>query len=321
MILTLITLGKLLELVAKGKTTSAVRRLIDLTPKTVTVIKDGEEIEIQAKDLMIGDVLIVKRGENVAADGVIVDGELSVDESSLSGEPIPRDRNVGDEVYGGTTAVFGYAKIRAEKVGETTVIAGIIRMVKEASGSKAPIARAADKVAAVFVPAVLGIALITFIVWMLIGSGVGEALTHAVAVLVISCPCALGLATPVAVMVGTGVGARHGILFKNAEALELSGKIKTVCFDKTGTLTEGAPTLAETVTYGVEKQKTIALCAALERLNEHPLARAVVKYAEAEKIASYEAENYSACTRRWAQEVGLSPKGRPSPLARLSHAR
>lgn len=285
MILVLITVGKLLEALAKGKTTSAIRALMDLAPKTATVIRDGKETVIPAKDILVGDIFVVKRGENIAADGVIVEGEISVDESALTGESLPKDMSVSASVLGATTVLSGYAKIRAEKVGEKTAIAEVIKMVKEASGSKAPVAKAADKVAAVFVPAVLAISLLTFAVWMIIGKGVGFSLARAVTVLVISCPCALGLATPVAIMVGTGVGAARGVLFKNARALEAAGKIKAVAFDKTGTVTEGTLEVTDIFGISVDNDSLIRLSISLEEKSEHPLARAIVRYKEEKGIS------------------------------------
>lgn len=283
MILVLITVGKLLEARAKGKTTSAIRSLMDLTPKMATVVRDGVEVVIPAKDISVGDIIIVKRGENVPADAEICEGELSVDESALTGESIPRDLGVGDTVLGATTVLSGYAKLRAIKVGEQTAIAEVIKMVKEASGSKAPVAKAADKVAGVFVPVVLCIAFVTALIWMLVDGEIGYALARAVCVLVISCPCALGLATPVAVMVGSGVGAKHGILFKTAASLEASGKIKTVAFDKTGTVTVGKPAVDSVIPIGATEEELIRCAYSLEIKSEHPLAKAVVEFAKNEK--------------------------------------
>ncbi len=295
MILVLITVGKLLEALAKGKTTSAIRELMDLSPKTATVIRDGKETVIAAKDILVGDVFIVRRGENIAADGVILEGEISVDESALTGESLPKDMTVSASVLGATAVLSGYAKIRAERVGEKTAISEVIKMVKEASGSKAPVAKAADKVASVFVPTVLAISLITFIVWMLIGRGVAFSLSRAVTVLVISCPCALGLATPVAIMVGTGVGAKRGVLFKNARALEAAGKIKAVAFDKTGTLTEGEPEVVDIFGISVESDCLIRLAISIEEKSEHPLARAIIRYKEENQISDFpKSEDFKA---------------------------
>ena len=295
MILVLITVGKLLEAIAKGKTTTAIKELLDLSPKSAVVIRDGVETKIDAKDILVGDIIVVKRGENIAADGIVIEGEISVDESALTGESIPKDIEVGESVLGATTVLSGYAKIRAERVGEKTAIAEVVRMVREASGSKAPVAKAADKVAGVFVPFVLAVSLITFIVWMIIGKDFGFSLSRAVTVLVISCPCALGLATPVAIMVGTGVGAGRGILFKNARALEAIGKIKAVAFDKTGTVTEGAPEVVSVIGISKSEAELMRLVIALEEKSEHPLARAIMRYKEERGITNLpEAEQFKA---------------------------
>lgn len=278
MILVLISLGKMLESIAKGKTTSAIRALMDLTPKSVVVIREGIETEIPVRDIKAGDVFIVKKGMNIACDGIVIDGEISVDESALTGESLPKDAPSGSFVYGATSVLSGFAKIRAERVGEETAIAEIVRMVKEASSSKAPVAKTADKIAGVFVPGVLLVSLVTFTLWAIFGSDISAAVTHAVTVLVISCPCALGLATPVAIMVGTGLGARHGILFKNATSLESAGKIKIVAFDKTGTVTEGKPEVCDVVSYGMDTARLMAVAGAIEEKSEHPLAVAVVNF-------------------------------------------
>ena len=287
MILVLITVGKLLETIAKGKTTSAIKKLMDLSPKMATVIRNGEEVLIPAKDIMPGEIFIVKRGENIPADGVVIEGEISVDESALTGESIPKDMTVGASALGATTVLSGYAKLKAERVGEKTAISEVIKMVKEASGSKAPVAKAADKVAGVFVPSVLLISLITFIVWLCVGKDIGFSLSLAVTVLVISCPCALGLATPVAIMVGTGVGARRGILFKNARALESSGRISAVAFDKTGTITEGSPEVTDIIGFSLSDDELMQTVISLEEKSEHPLARAVMRYKEERGITEY----------------------------------
>ena len=285
MILVLISIGKLLEAHAKGRTTTAIRALMDLTPKTATVIRDGEEILIPVSEISVGETVVIRRGENIPVDGVLTEGNISVDTSALTGESIPVDKKAGDSVLGATTVSSGYAKLRAERIGEETAIAEIVRMVKEASGSKAPIAKAADRVAGIFVPTVLAISLITAIIWLISGATFGYALARAVCVLVISCPCALGLATPVAVMVGSGVGAKCGILFKNAAALEMSGKIKTVAFDKTGTLTEGKPEVTAVYAAGDERD-FLAYVRALEETSEHPLAHSAVAYIKEKGIAA-----------------------------------
>ncbi len=294
MILVLITVGKMLEALAKGKTTSAIRALMDLTPKTATVIRDGNEVVIPAEEILVEDVFIVKRGENIPADGEIIEGSISVDESAMTGESIPVDKNQKSRVFGATTVLSGYAKVRALKVGEECAMAKIIAMVKEASGSKAPVAKAADKVAGVFVPIVLLISLVTFVVWMLVSGEVSDAVGYAVSVLVISCPCALGLATPTAVMVGSGVGAKHGILFKTAASLEAAGKIRAIAFDKTGTLTEGKPEVVDIISAGVSLDILIKYAASLEAKSEHPLSFAVTKYANDKNISLLPAENFTA---------------------------
>ena len=289
MILVLITVGKLLESVAKGRTTSAIRSLMDLTPKTAIVIRDGAEVEIPVAQIKCGDIFIVKKGDSIACDGVLKEGEILIDESALTGESLPKDVLVGGNVYGATLVLSGWAKIEARRVGSETAIAEIIKMVKEASSSKAPVAKTADKISGVFVPAVLLLSLITFCAWALAGADISDAIARAVTVLVISCPCALGLATPVAVMVGSGVGARHGILFKNAASLEVSGKIKVVAFDKTGTITEGSPEVSDVKAFGVTEAEVVSAVTAIERKSEHPLAKAIVNYCE-EKAYSLEKE-------------------------------
>ena len=294
MILVLITVGKLLEGAAKGKTTSAIRALMDLAPREATVLVDGKEKTVPISEVKKGDLLVAKRGSSIPVDGVIERGELSIDESMLTGESVPVDKSVGDEAYGGTVVLSGYAVLRAAKVGSETAIAGIIRMVKEASGSKAPVAKAADKVAGIFVPLVLLIAFVTAAVWMIAENDIATALTHGVTVLVISCPCALGLATPVAIMVGSGVGARSGILFKNAASLEASGKIKTVAFDKTGTLTEGKPSVTDVIRGSVTERDLISLAASAEQKSEHPLASSIRRFAEENGIDTFSSESFTA---------------------------
>lgn len=284
MIPVLITVGKLLEARAKGKTTTAIKSLMDLTPKIATVEREGVEISIPASEIRVGDTVIVRRGENIPSDGELIFGELAVDESALTGESMPRDKEIGDVLFGGTCVLSGYAKFRATKVGEETAIAEVIKMVREASGSKAPIAKVADKVAGAFVPAVLFIALITVAVWLISGTEFGFSLARGVCVLVISCPCALGLATPVAIMVGSGVGAKNGLLFKTATSLEGAGRVNVVAFDKTGTLTLGEPSVSEVITYGIDTSELIAAVATMERASEHPIARAIVSYAESDGI-------------------------------------
>ena len=281
MILTLITVGKMLESKAKGKTTDAINALISLSPKTATVIRDRKEVIIPADQVVVGDIFVLRPGETVPVDGVVLDGNSSIDESALTGESVPVDKQIGDAILAATTNQSGFLRCRATKVGQETTIASVIRMVEDASSTKAPIAKVADKVSGIFVPAVITIAIITFTVWMLIDHDLSHALSRAISVLVISCPCALGLATPVAIMVGSGVGAKHGILFKNAEALELTGRGKIVALDKTGTITSGKPRVTEVIpAKNVDKNHLLKLAYSLEKQSEHPLAHAVCDYAE-----------------------------------------
>lgn len=299
MILALITLGKMLESRAKGKTTDALKGLISLKGKYATVIIDGEERVIFVDDVKVGDVFVVRPGESIPTDGEIVSGSGAVDESMLTGESLPRDVTCGDEVYGGSINTTGFITARATKVGEGTVLSNIIEMVKEASSSKAPIAKLADKVSGVFVPSVLMISLITLVGWLIARESFGYAIARAISVLVISCPCALGLATPVAIMVGSGVGARRGVLFKTAAALEESGRVKTVVLDKTGTLTRGEPRVCDVIpAEGVSEQRLLSLAASLEKGSEHPLGRAVVLYAEQKGIETIPLEDFESWTGR-----------------------
>ena len=298
MILALITLGKMLEARAKGKTTDALKGLVALKGKYATLVTDDGEKVISVDDIKIGDILAVKPGESIPTDGDVVSGEGAVDESMLTGESLPRDVVAGESVYGGSINKSGYITIRATKVGEGTVLANIIKMVKEAAGSKAPIAKLADKVSAVFVPTVMTVSLLTFIGWMIFKADVGYAIARAISVLVISCPCALGLATPVAIMVGSGVGARRGVLFKTAASLEEAGRVKIVVLDKTGTLTVGAPEVCEVIPSGVDEDTLIRTALSLERMSEHPLARAIVAYADAHGIAPLEVEGFKSLTGR-----------------------
>ena len=280
MILTLITVGKMLEARAKGKTTDAINSLIKLSPKTATVVRDGIEIKIPAKEVRVGDVFLVRPGESIPVDGVVIEGVSSVTEAALTGESIPVDKQEGDRVLAATVNTTGFMRCRAEKVGEDTAIASVIRMVEDAGATKAPIAKVADRVSGVFVPIVISLAIVTFAVWMMINGDFPHALERGISVLVISCPCALGLATPVAIMVGSGVGARLGVLFKNAEALELTGRARTVVLDKTGTITKGQPEVTDVIPISVSERELISLAWSLESGSEHPLARAVCKYAE-----------------------------------------
>ena len=276
MILTLITLGKLLEARAKGRTTDAIRALMQLAPKTAIVLREGVECEIPLDEVCVGDVFVVRPGENIPVDGVVLSGESAVDESALTGESLPVDKRAGDRVSAATSNRSGVLRCEATRVGEGTTLSQIIRMVEEASATKAPISKLADRVSGVFVPIVMGIALLSFVVWLLANQTVGYALARAISVLVISCPCALGLATPVAVMVGNGVGAKHGILFKTAASLEICGKTDVVVLDKTGTLTVGVPSVTDVIlSVGVEESELFTLAYALEKNSEHPLSGAI----------------------------------------------
>ena len=274
MILTLITLGKFLETRAKGKTGDAIRALMDLRPETATVLRDGTEITIPAQQVQVGDVVVVRSGGRIPVDGIVVEGRAAVDQSALTGESVPVEKEVGDSVAAATINTAGFLKFRAQKVGEDTTLQQIIRMVEEASGSKAPIARMADKIAGVFVPVVMGIAVLAFAIWMILGKGLEFSLTTAIAVLVISCPCALGLATPVAIMVGTGKGATMGVLFKNGAALEQLHNVNTVVLDKTGTLTTGKPVVTDVL---AQCDDLLQIAAALEKQSEHPFAKAILE--------------------------------------------
>lgn len=296
MILTFITIGKFLESKSKSRTSSAISKLIKLTPKTAIVEKDGAQKEVETSSLKADDIVICKNGLSVPADGVIIEGKCSIDESAITGESIPVDKTVGDNVTGGTVLSSGYIKIKAVNTGEDTTLAKIIKLVEDATTSKAPIARIADKVAAVFVPAVIGIAVITTIIWLLAGAEVEKAISFGIAVLVISCPCALGLATPTAIMVGTGKAAQYGILIKSAEALETTGKVKTVLLDKTGTITKGEPSVTDVLPYKCTDIELLKTAYALENESEHPLAKAVVKYAEENGVELVKAENFNSYT-------------------------
>jgi len=279
MILTLITIGKLLEAISKGRTTNALKGLLDLQPKTAVLLRDGNEVTVPIEEVRAGDIYVVRPGGSIPVDGEILEGDCTVDESALTGESVPVDKQAGDKVSAATINRTGFIKCRAEKVGEDTTLAQIIKMVSESAGSKAPIARIADKVSGVFVPSVLVIAAIVFAIWMFIGAPIGDSLTRAIAVLVVSCPCALGLATPVAIMVGNGVAAKNGILFKTSSSLEQTGKAEIIVLDKTGTITSGIPKVTDIVTAdGVSENELLKDAYALEKGSEHPLGRAITDY-------------------------------------------
>ena len=294
-ILTLITVGKMLEARSKGRTTDALKGLMRLAPKTATVVKDGVENVLPIDQVKTGDVFVVRPGENIPVDGVVIDGSGAVNESALTGESIPVDKREGDGVSAATTNESGFLTCQATRVGEDTTLSQIIQMVSDAAATKAPIAKIADKVSGIFVPAVILIALVTFAVWMLLGEPIGTALTRAVAVLVISCPCALGLATPVAIMVGNGMGAKNGILFKTAVSLEETGKAGTVVLDKTGTITAGQPQVTDILPAdGFSEEDLLGLALSLERKSEHPLAKAILRKAEEQGIRAEEVTDFKA---------------------------
>ena len=295
MILTLITVGKMLEARSKGKTTDALKSLMKLAPKTATLVRDGAEVTVAIADVQKGDVFVVRPGENIPVDGVVLEGTSAVNESALTGESIPVDKAVGDKVSAATTNQSGFLRCEATRVGEDTTLAQIIKMVSDAAATKAPIAKIADTVSGFFVPAVISIAAVTTIVWLLLGHELGYALARGISVLVISCPCALGLATPVAIMVGNGLGAKNGILFKTAASLEAAGRTQIVALDKTGTITEGAPRVTDLLpAEGVSETELLTLAAALESRSEHPLAKAVLADAEAKAITPPEVTDFAA---------------------------
>ena len=295
MILTLITVGKMLEARSKGKTTDALKSLMKLAPKTATLMRDGAEVTVAIADVQKGDVFVVRPGENIPVDGVVLEGTSAVNESALTGESIPVDKAVGDKVSAATTNQSGFLRCEATRVGEDTTLAQIIKMVSDAAATKAPIAKIADTVSGFFVPAVISIAVVTTIVWLLLGHELGYALARGISVLVISCPCALGLATPVAIMVGNGLGAKNGILFKTAASLEAAGRTQIVALDKTGTITEGAPRVTDLLpAEGITETELLTLAAALESRSEHPLAKAVLADAEAKAITSPEVTDFAA---------------------------
>ena len=301
MILTLITLGKFLEARAKGKASDAVRKLMDLTPESAAILVDGKETTVPVEQVKIGDIVVIRSGTRIQVDGTVISGHAAVDQSPITGESVPVEKQTGDFVSAGTICTEGYLQFRAERVGENTTLAQVIRLVEEAGGSKAPIARLADKVAGVFVPVVMGLAMLAAITWLIAGESFEFAMTTAIAVLVISCPCALGLATPVAIMVGTGRGAGMGILFKNAQALENLHKIDTVILDKTGTLTVGKPSVIAVLPNAVSQDELLAVAASLEEKSEHPFAKAIMQKAQGLEYDS--AENFTVLPGRGVSAV------------------
>ncbi len=295
MILALITLGKMLEARSKGKTTNALKSLMKLAPKTATLLRDGKEITVPIEQVAKGDVFVVRPGENIPVDGTVLEGNSAVDESTLTGESIPVDKTMGNTVSAGTLNQSGFLRCEATRVGEDTTLSQIIQMVSDAAATKAPIAKVADKVSGVFVPAVIALAVITVIAWLIAGQSVGFSLARGISVLVISCPCALGLATPVAIMVGNGMGAKNGILFKTAVSLEKTGKTQIVALDKTGTITQGEPRVTDMIpASGRSEKELLSIAYALEKKSEHPLARAITQRAEQEGLTAGEVEQFKA---------------------------
>ena len=291
MIVTLITIGKLLEAISKGRTTNALKGLLNLQPKTAVLIRDSKEVTVPVEEVMTGDIFVVRPGGAIPVDGIIKEGECAIDESALTGESVPVDKASGDKVSAGTINRSGFITCRAEKVGEDTTLAQIIKMVSESSGSKAPIARIADKVSGVFVPAVLIISAIVFVIWLVTGADIGYSLTRAISVLVVSCPCALGLATPVAIMVGNGVAAKNGILFKTSTSLEQTGKAEIIVLDKTGTITSGVPVVTDVIPV-TDEAELLKAAFALENASEHPLGKAVTEYCKEHGIELQKIENF-----------------------------
>lgn len=296
-ILTLITLGKYLETKSKGKTSDAIRKLMALAPKTAIVIREGKEVELALEEIVVGDIIVIRPGGSIPVDGVVIEGTSSVDQSSITGESIPVQKGKGDNVISGTNNKSGFLKMEATKVGAHTTLSQIIKLVEEASNSKAPIAKIADKVSSIFVPTVIGIAILTVVIWLMVGQKFEFALTMGIAVLVISCPCALGLATPVAIMVGTGKGAENGILLKSAESLELLHLVDTVVLDKTGTITEGKPKVTDIVTT-IKEQELLQIAGSLEKNSEHPLAEAILQRAKEQAIELLEVKEFEAVSGR-----------------------
>ena len=295
MILTLITVGKMLEAHSKGKTTDALKGLMDLSPKTAVLLRSGKEVTVPIEQVHKGDQFVVRPGESIPVDGVILEGASAVNESALTGESIPVDKAAGDSVSAATINQSGFLRCEATRVGEDTTLSQIIRMVSDAAATKAPIAKIADKVSGIFVPAVIAIAIVTIAVWLLVGQTVGYALARGISVLVISCPCALGLATPVAIMVGNGVGAKHGILFKTAVSLEEAGKVQIVALDKTGTITCGEPKVTDILpAENVTEQELLTLALALEQKSEHPLAKAILQYGEEQQLTASAVSDFQA---------------------------
>ena len=298
-----ILLGKFLESIAKGRTSEAIKKLIGLQPKTALILRNGQEEEIPVEEVMVGDIVIVKPGQKVPTDGVVIEGYSSVDESMITGESIPIEKAEGSQIIGATINKNGSFKFKATKVGKDTALAQIIKLVEEAQGSKAPIQKLADKISAYFVPAVVAIAILAFIIWLLAGKGFLFALTIFIAVLIIACPCALGLATPTAVMVGTGIGAENGILIKSAESLQAARRINAIVFDKTGTLTRGEPELTDVIAYGESEEEILSLASSVEKNSEHPLGEAIVNGAKKKGIALKEIKDFESITGKGVKAI------------------
>ena len=295
MILTLITVGKMLEARSKGKTTDALKALMKLAPKTATVVRNNQEVTVSIDDVRKGDIFVVRPGESIPVDGVVIEGESAVNEASLTGESIPVDKAAGDQVSAATINQSGFIRCKATRVGEDTTLSQIIKMVSDAAATKAPIAKIADKVSGIFVPAVISVAFVTTVIWLIIGRTFGFALARGISVLVISCPCALGLATPVAIMVGNGVGARNGILFKNAASLEETGRIDIIALDKTGTITNGEPVVTDILpSDNIKEKELLSLAASLEAKSEHPLAKAIMLKSGEAGIKPLEVSSFKA---------------------------
>lgn len=308
-ILGLITLGKYLEVSAKGKTSDAIQKLVDLSPKTALVVRNGVEEEMFVEDIQLNDIVVVKPGNIVPVDGIVIEGSTFIDESALTGESLPVEKTVGDKVVGATINSTGFVKVEVTHIGEDTTLAKIIELVENANTTKAPIAKLADQISGIFVPVVIAISILTFITWFIITKDFSSSLAPAIAVLVISCPCALGLATPVAIMVGTGVGAEHGILFKTAESLEVLHKVDTVILDKTGTITEGTLDVVDIVTFNnYEQEKVLQLFVSLEKVSEHPLGEAIVKYGENNGVQLIAVESFEAIVGQGIEGVVSNDK-------------
>jgi P-type Cu+ transporter len=293
-LITIVLLGRLLEAKAKGKTSEAIKRLVKMSPKIATVIRNGKEMKISVDDVLLDDIVIIRPGEKVPVDGIVTDGSSSVDESLVTGESIPVEKNISDKVIGGTINKYGSLKVKAEKIGENTTLARIIKLIQDAQGSKAPIQRFADKVSSYFVPAVMIIAIATFLIWYIITGEFQRSLMTSITVLIIACPCALGLATPTAIMVGTGKGAKHGILIKGGEALEAAHNIKYIVLDKTGTITHGKPEVTDIISFEKNQKDILKIAASIEKESEHPLAEAIVKKAQLEKIDFMKINSFKA---------------------------